>query len=264
LDDRTTAVSIGGVTFSVSGRDSDPYFVNIQDAVAQNEMLLLAIRRLRPDARILDVGANIGTTVAIAGLSLSDSRIVAVEPSPVARGHLQKTVALNGLSDRVQIVPACVGATNGEAKFFEADFLAGSHLVLSGETTHAANIAVQVPMKSIDQIVTDANLDRLDFIKIDIEGFELGALKGATKTIARFEPLILMEFNSFCLTAFGDTSPRSLLDYVRTNFGGCECLGSTGKLELLASQDEYLAFLHRNMTLRGCVDDILFRTGQGR
>ena len=58
-----------------------------------------------------------------------------------------------------------------------------------------------VPMTSIDAIVAELSLQRLDLIKIDVEGFELDVLKGALQTIRRFRPRIVAEFNSFALIA---------------------------------------------------------------
>ena len=60
-------------------------------------------------------------------------------------------------------------------------------------------------------------IQRLDVIKIDIEGAELDALKGGEKTLAKFRPLILMEINQKTIKAAGLTS-KYLLDYM-SNMG---------------------------------------------
>ena len=62
-------------------------------------------------------------------------------------------------------------------------------------------------------------LDRVDFIKIDVEGFEQDVLQGMPVTVNRFAPFIFIEFNSFALTQFRNVSPRSVLEYLRYHFG---------------------------------------------
>jgi FkbM family methyltransferase len=67
--------------------------------------------------------------------------------------------------------------------------------------------AVEVPAISLDQI----DLPRIDFIKIDVEGHEPEVLAGARRLLARDRPFVLMEINIWCLTAYADHNPGTLI-----------------------------------------------------
>jgi hypothetical protein len=131
--------------------------------------------------------------------------------------------------------------------------------VQAGYSSEAGR-AVVVPIITLDALVESRRLERVDLIKIDVEGFELGVLRGAVRTIRRFKPTIVMEFNSWTITAWANQSPRALLDYVVSTYGGFDYdLG--GQTLSAVNSDDVIAFLHRNLTMHGCVDDIVIRTG---
>jgi len=61
-------------------------------------------------------------------------------------------------------------------------------------------------------------LDHVDFIKIDVEGGELGVLQGAVNTLQRDRPLLVFEMNVFCLWRYGRTLPQDLFAWVRERY----------------------------------------------
>ncbi|HWS48188.1 MAG TPA: FkbM family methyltransferase, partial [Acidimicrobiia bacterium] len=74
------------------------------------------------------------------------------------------------------------------------------------------------PAEPIDAIVDRLGLDRVDLVKLDIEGHELPALRGAGKTLARFEPTVVAEMNFFTITTFANTLPADFIAEVRALF----------------------------------------------
>jgi hypothetical protein len=84
-----------------------------------------------------------------------------------------------------------------------------------------------------------------------------------TETIAKFQPLIFMEFNCFTLTAYGNQSPRALLDQVRQTFGAVY-YEQEGRLDRAETDGEFLGLLHLTMIQRVCVTDILFTSSAQR
>jgi FkbM family methyltransferase len=116
----------------------------------------------------VDIGANSGFfVVKIAAARKAQCRILAIEPNPAILPSLRLNVASAG--DSVTIVDCAVGAEEGIARFHSS----ASNL---GESSFAANGEIEVPVRPLLAIVTTAGLDRIDALKIDVEGFEDQAL----------------------------------------------------------------------------------------
>ena len=242
-------------TLSIAGFPGDPYFESIEQQLRHCHLLSAVLfHHLNPSATIVDVGANLGLTTVLAHLLVEDARILSLEPSRVY-DCLVETVALNRIA-RQRSLRLCVGEIDGETLFVEALDSSASHRVLDGKR------GVAVPVRRLDTIVAKCGFDRVDFVKIDVEGFEQQVLNGMTEVIERHAPLVLMEFNAFTLTAYGNCSPRGLLDRIVATFGGF--IADVGGLRYYRTEDDILTFLAGNMLARGCVDDIIFSSSPER
>ena len=82
-----------------------------------------------------------------------------------------------------------------------------SHLGPSG---HAAVVQDAVLLTTVDAIVESLALERLDFLKADIEGWELRMLHGARQSLARFRPALMLELDAALLPRAGDTLADAL------------------------------------------------------
>jgi FkbM family methyltransferase len=190
------------------GYQGDYFFDNVEAHLHAATLVLQEIRKLPADAVVLDVGGNVGTTVWPAAVLPERSRVIAVEPSPKAQACLDAMIAENGLQN-VQVVRKAAGARRGRLKLAETEFLAGS-FIQSDQSIKGALGAIAVPVTTVDAIVRDLKLTRLDLLKIDVEGFEEHVLKGALKTLARFKPTVVMEFGSFAIVTNRNGSPLDL------------------------------------------------------
>ena len=134
---------------------------------------------------VLDCGANIGVTVEEA-LKAGARTIVAIEPAPENLECLRRNFPKEIESGRVVIYPKGVWdkddvlTLNVDPKNSAAD-----SVVMKPEGSEGK---IQVPLTTVDKIVAELKLDRVDYIKMDIEGAEPNALRGAHDTIARFKP----------------------------------------------------------------------------
>ncbi len=140
----------------------------------------------------LDVGTNMGVVAALIA-SRTDQRVIAVEPDPETARRAACTFALNGLRN-ITLYSAAVGDHNGETTFFTAPGSSDA-ASLSGITVGATTREVKVPVVTIDAIVETCKLDRVGFIKIDVEGFEPQAIKGGENTIRRDQPEMFFEYH---------------------------------------------------------------------
>jgi FkbM family methyltransferase len=136
---------------------------------------------VRPGSIVLDVGANVGSyTLLFAIWAGPAGRVFAFEPSPEARDGLRQHIQLNGLKDRVEIVPAAVSSTVGSTRF-AIDGASGANAIAAGD--HAAARSIEVETTTIDAFCERQGL-RPDVVKIDVEGAELDVLQGARRVLA--------------------------------------------------------------------------------
>ncbi len=139
----------------------------------------------RPGEVIVDCGAYTGDTAEIfLEEAKGDCTILAIEPMEPSFRALTGWIAANGLEDQVRALRCGVGAAPGSARLtYDVDgHEDGSSLRghLSGEAGET------VPVETIDRLCE--GYENVGLIKMDIEGFEADALRGAARTIARCRP----------------------------------------------------------------------------
>ena len=129
----------------------------------------------------LDVGANIGAYSILLGQWAGPSgRVFAFEPAPEPFDGLTRHIALNGLTNTVHPIPMAVGAEVATAQLLVAGTGGESRLASADD----GGAMINVPVTTIDAFCAERGLSP-DFIKVDVEGFELAVLKGARDTIRR-------------------------------------------------------------------------------
>ncbi len=129
----------------------------------------------------IDCGACEGF-FGLQALDLEAGRVVCLEPFAAMAACLRRTFATPLASGQVAILDAALGAVDGEARFAgSADFFAGK-LGSEGANTTA------VQLMTLGHVCQQLSLDRVDFIKMDIEGAELQALDGAVPVLQQHHP----------------------------------------------------------------------------
>lgn len=127
----------------------------------------------------VDVGAHVGAvTVPLARRVGPAGLVVAVEPTPRTVGVLRRTLALNGLTERVILHECAAGAADGTARLELAAI--GSHNSLLPLGTEAVG-AVEVAVRPLDALVPAGR--EISVLKIDAEGMELEVLRGAERLL---------------------------------------------------------------------------------
>ncbi len=140
----------------------------------------------RPGFAFVDVGANVGA-YSFYALSLigEAGRVVTVEPNPDLARQLRYNVRVNGVADRMRVVQAAVGADRGAgALSVEARNSGEGRLVGDGERVGGAP-TVAVRVVTLADVVADAGLDRIDCLKVDVEGREADVLQPFLRSAPR-------------------------------------------------------------------------------
>jgi FkbM family methyltransferase len=136
---------------------------------------------------VIDVGACEGN-FAMEALARYEAAVVyAFEPSATMRRALMLTAERNHVADRLEIIPAAAGRTNGFIRF---DNDQGNPLLgkASAETSEESEGSVR--LATIDAIVREKGVSRVDYIKVDAEGSDVDVLLGAEATLRRWTPAI--------------------------------------------------------------------------
>lgn len=190
-----------------------------------------------PNQRVLDLGAHIGTFSLFA--AIQGYEVAAVEASPHNAFLLQESIRLNSLAN-IQVIPVAVSDRAETISFIQA----GPYGIVANSQLNDPTISVQA--KSVDEILADLGWDRVDFIKMDIEGSEVKAIAGMSKLLSREDaPIILFESNGHTLNYFGET-PNRLMAALKSF--GYRCYLIEGE-RLIPLQADELLF--------GCVVDCL-------
>ena len=138
--------------------------------------------RIRPGDTVLDLGGNLGTSaMTFAERTGPGGRVVSFEP--MFHDLLRRNAGANGYGDRIEVVAAAVGEAAGEAEFAVTDAGVDSRLAIEGRAA-----SHRVAVVSVDDTVAERGLNRVDFMKLDIEGAEEDALNGSRQTLARHRP----------------------------------------------------------------------------
>ncbi len=158
---------------------------------------------LCPNSTVFDVGANIGLMSIPLLASESSLNVVSFEPSPHNVAHLQRTAAGSGFRDRWEVITSALSDHEGEAEFHCAtpDLGAFDGLADTGRT--GGTTAVRVHLSTLDIEWQRRGRPTVSAVKIDVEGAELGVLKGGAACIASSRPLLLVEWNASNLRSFG-------------------------------------------------------------
>lgn len=171
-------------------------------------------RFLRPDMVFLDVGANQGEYSLFAAKRLTKGKVIAFEPLPSIRTRFEENIRLNNFTN-IRIVEAGLSDKKGTLEIHEVeDEHEGLATFFLGD--RKSRKSFNVPLVKLDEIADGVEFSRIDFIKIDIEGGELNALRGAQNTIKRFKPAIMIEINEDTYLAAGYRT-QDILDILGTS-----------------------------------------------
>ncbi|MCL4859434.1 MAG: FkbM family methyltransferase [Caldilineaceae bacterium] len=151
-----------------------------------------------PGARVLDLGAHIGTFTLYA--AAAGFVVTAVEANPLNVALLQASLAENGFT-HAQVAHTAISDQRGSLNFLPS----GPYGLVANPYIGGPMITVRA--ETVDALLTDIGWPGVDFIKLDVEGSEVKAVRGMAGLLARTDaPAILLESNGHTLHLFGEST----------------------------------------------------------
>lgn len=188
--------------------------------VHERHMIKLLKQRIKPGMTALDIGGNIGFyTTLLATLVGPTGRVHTFEPDDTNYKNLNKVTRRCG---NVDINRCAVGTTSGSILLYRSGTLNVDHRTYPTDDKRAT---VEVPCVAIDDYFSHNEL--VDFVKIDIQGYEYFALLGMRRTIKRTPKMVMLaEFWPYGLTQAG-VKPNEYMTLIQQLGFAIEVLGQT-------------------------------------
>ncbi|MEA3162775.1 MAG: hypothetical protein QOE88_593 [Verrucomicrobiota bacterium] len=193
------SIVISGQRFAIYG--DDDYLRNIGSEFEPDTVSLLKLL-CGSDSHVLDVGANIGMTALALSRICSRGRVAAIEPVSRTFQYLKQNVTKAGVPN-LKVFNFALGSEEGSVLMqghpsnFACSFIADNYTIPAKD-----HFSQRVPVKRLDDIFPDLSLDRLNLLKIDVEGFELEVLAGAKDILKTYRPIVFLEMNHWCLNIY--------------------------------------------------------------
>jgi FkbM family methyltransferase len=165
----------------------------IMDGFEENELNFLH-KYIKEDDIFMDIGANIGLFSVTASEKITSGQIFAFEPSPKTFERLVGNINLNNSQGNILPQNIALSDKPDSLDFYLSldGFDAWNGFTLPQVGSYFQRIKVKTI--TLDQFFTENKLNKINLIKIDVEGWEYPVLKGSTEIIKKFSPDFLIEF----------------------------------------------------------------------
>ncbi len=172
-------------------------------------------KKLKQGMTCLDVGANIGYYATLESKIIGDQgKVIAIEPSPINFRYLKHNLSLQNKNN---FEAYNIAAGNIEENL---DFLIFNkksnycHVLRQGQDMPPETKVISVSTKRIDTLLKENPIDKLDLLRMDIEGYEWEAIQGAKETIKKFNPMIKIEVH---LSVIGSDITKKIFEFLKNN-----------------------------------------------
>ncbi|MCU1376264.1 MAG: hypothetical protein JWO68_3550 [Actinomycetia bacterium] len=251
MSEVTVAVrDVDGETFPIIGGSADEGVlagIRRSDGNYEPHVLRALARFLTPDAVCLDIGANIGVVAVFLGRHCPDGVVHAFEPGQETGRYLAANIAANGL-ENVVVHPLGLYDQDGTLVLNYNEHHPGGAFISDTEATDGDQESIAV--RTLDSWAAEVGLDRLDVVKMDVEGAELRVLAGAVDTLRRFRPKLILECNPVPLRRFQGATADALVSALEAAMGPLVRILQDGTFERLGERRH----LHAALAEEGIVE----------
>jgi FkbM family methyltransferase len=191
---------------------------------------------VQPDWVCLDIGANIGIHALVMAALAPEGSVVAFEAGAANFEHLDKNVSqLGDKMATITVVKSALWDEPGQLQFATVSDLAGCSFIALDEgaaptppTDEPVRMEI-VEAVRLDDALANVGFQRVDFIKMDVEGAEERVLAGAAQTLRRYKPILLTEYNPGCANYF-HRPPDAYFRLLRRLYATIQIIESDGSL----------------------------------
>ncbi len=258
--DRSNTIELPRGKITISG--TSEYAAQISVGKLSHH-IAIAEKLITPSATVLDVGANIGVTALLMAQYATHGSVHAFEPHPKTYSQLLANIARNG-SGIINAYPYGLGEKHHRSLFRDEDrYNSGNAQISDGSTASSAFNTIEVEIRRSADVLS--TLPSVDFMKIDVEGYEIDVLRGCGDRLNSVAA-VFMEFNPWCLTMYRRMLPEDAIEEICKTFRYVIPLGAHPKP--IHSDQEKMRFLHEAMVAKSMSDlvctnheDIAFKAG---
>ncbi len=159
---------------------------------------------------IFDIGSNIGTTTLPFAKILSKGIVYSFEPGINNYKRILKNVNLNPDLKNIKLFNIGFGEKKGSVRLYKVDINnPGMNRILPKNEQNQYDFE-NIAIETLDDFVNQNSIDKIELIKIDVEGYELNILKGGLKVLETFKPTLFIELDDKNLRA-NDGSAREVI-----------------------------------------------------
>jgi FkbM family methyltransferase len=177
-------------------------------------------RHIPAGGTVIDVGAHLGWySLKAAKAAGPKGHVIAVEPNRETLIGLRGNIRASGAAPVVAVVPVACSDSETALTFYAAPHRnTGESSLSAANASQEGAIAASYPVRArrLDDIVREAGVTRVDAIKIDVEGAEFLVLKGASETLDRYRPVVVVELVDRQLKAMG-SSVEEVMAFMRSH-----------------------------------------------
>lgn len=182
-------VSVNGCDFSLDRSDIGISAELAIDGVHEPHATALLLKQLAPGMTVVDAGSNLGYYAIQESKAVGDAgRVIAIEPNPACFDLLAQNIERNGCRN-VEAICAAISDEEGVSDLY----VTAASNIASLRARESFVEKVQVPTHALDDLV--AGEERIDLVRMDIEGLETRALPGMRETLRTRRPLVSMELH---------------------------------------------------------------------
>lgn len=257
----------------------DPFWFRLELLTQRHEIETIAHldQLAAPGMTMLDIGAHVGYYSCRYAKDLgANGRIFSFEPHPRTFATLQHNVQH---LPQVTAVQLALADQEGNAELHDYLMMSASGslhydesmVALQKSQTHDTDIAPRIDQTFaaqtftvrttlVDDFLSTQGIEQVDLVKMDIEGAEIGALRGMRRTIANSPNMVLvMEYNPQALKAFGHDPVAALEEVQALGFNQIEAIEADGRLTNLSQQPEKLHNLTQQLMSNMGVINLLLK-----
>ena len=155
------------------------------------------ISHFKPTDTIIDVGANIGYTTLLFSKATPAGKVFSIEPSKELFNTVTEHLCLNKIKNVIGLNIGLGEKAMSALLYKVSENNSGMNRVF--EHTETSFNSESIIIKTLDDVVKEQKIEKVDAIKIDVEGYEYKILKGAYNTLRSYKPVLLIEIDNFNL-----------------------------------------------------------------